>query len=98
MTAQLIHGTTETSDEAAESSESSARAILGATLTFLALVSLWELLVRGFNIRAGSSRHRARSRSPWRSGETSSYAIRSSPSMRLCWASHCRLRSASRSR
>jgi len=49
MTAQLIHGTTETPDEAAESSESSARAILGATLTFLALVALWELLVRWFN-------------------------------------------------
>ena len=50
MTAQLIHGTTETSDEAAEPSEASARAILGATLTFLALVALWELLVRVFNI------------------------------------------------
>jgi NitT/TauT family transport system permease protein len=50
MTAQLIRGTTETSDEAAESSESSARAILGATLTFLALVALWELLVRRFSI------------------------------------------------
>ena len=50
MTAQLIRGTTETSNEAAESSESSARAILGATLTLLALVALWELLVRGFNI------------------------------------------------
>ena len=50
MTAQLIHGTTETLDDAAESRESSARAILGATLTLLALVGLWELLVRGFNI------------------------------------------------
>src|SRR5499425_3247400 len=42
MTAQLIHGTTETSDEATESSEASVRAILGATLTFLALVALGE--------------------------------------------------------
>ena len=50
MTAQLIRGTAETPDEAAESNESSARAILGATLTLLALVALWELLVRGFNI------------------------------------------------
>src|SRR5262249_46918758 len=50
MTAQLVRETTETSDEAPASSESSARAILGATLTFLALVALWELLVRGFNI------------------------------------------------
>lgn len=50
MTAQPIRGTTETSDEAAEPSEASARAILGATLTFLALVALWELLVRWFNI------------------------------------------------
>src|SRR6266446_6074033 len=50
MTAQLIRGTAETPDEAAESSETSARAILGATLTLLALVALWELLVRGFNI------------------------------------------------
>src|SRR5215467_785674 len=49
MTAQPYRGTTETSDEVGESSESSARAILGATLTFLALVGLWELLVRGFN-------------------------------------------------
>jgi NitT/TauT family transport system permease protein len=49
MTAQLIRGTAETSDEVAESNESSARAILGATLTFLALVALWELLVRWFN-------------------------------------------------
>jgi len=50
MTAQLVGETTETSDEVPESSESSARAILGATLTFLALVALWELLVRAFNI------------------------------------------------
>src|SRR5262245_56655708 len=56
MTAQLIRGTTETlgedpeSNESAESNESSARAILGASLTFLALVALWELLVRGLNI------------------------------------------------
>ena len=50
MTAQLIHGTTETTDEGAESSEASVRAILGATLTFLALVALWELLVRVFHI------------------------------------------------
>jgi NitT/TauT family transport system permease protein len=55
MTAQLSRGTAETPDktapdEAAESNESSARAIAGATLTFLALVALWELLVRGFNI------------------------------------------------
>jgi NitT/TauT family transport system permease protein len=50
MTVQLIRETTETSDEATESSESSARAIVGATLTFLALVGLWELLVRGLNI------------------------------------------------
>jgi NitT/TauT family transport system permease protein len=50
MTAQLTGGTTETSDEGPESSETSARAILGATLTFLALVALWELLVRRFNI------------------------------------------------
>jgi len=55
MTAQLIHGTTETPGEDAEledaeSNESAARAILGATLTFLALVALWELLVRGLNI------------------------------------------------
>jgi hypothetical protein len=44
MTAQLIRGSTETSDEVTESNGSSARAILGATLTFLALVALWELL------------------------------------------------------
>jgi NitT/TauT family transport system permease protein len=50
MTAQLTHATTETPDEAAESNESSARAILGATLTLLALVALWELLVRGLTI------------------------------------------------
>jgi NitT/TauT family transport system permease protein len=50
MTAQLIHEATETPDEAAGSSESSARTILGATLTFLALVALWELVVRGFDI------------------------------------------------
>jgi len=50
MTAQIIRGTAETSDEVAESSQVSARAILGAALTFLALVALWELLVRGFNI------------------------------------------------
>jgi NitT/TauT family transport system permease protein len=49
MTAQLIHGTTETLDEAAESNESPTRAILGAALTLLTLVALWELLVRGFN-------------------------------------------------
>src|SRR5215467_6569311 len=50
MTAQPIRGTTEMSDEAAEPSEASAWAILGATLTFLALLALWELLVRWFNI------------------------------------------------
>ena len=50
MTAQLVQGTAETPDEAAESSETSALAILGATLTLLALVALWELLVRAFNI------------------------------------------------
>jgi NitT/TauT family transport system permease protein len=50
MTAQLIGETTETSDEAADPDESPARAIIGATLTFLALLVLWELLVRGFSI------------------------------------------------
>src|SRR5215470_10863889 len=55
MTAQLIRGTAETPGkgaelEDAESNESAARAILGATLTFLALVALWEVLVRGLNI------------------------------------------------
>jgi NitT/TauT family transport system permease protein len=49
MTAQLIHGTTEALDEAAESNASPAQAILGATLTCLALLAVWELLVRGFN-------------------------------------------------
>jgi NitT/TauT family transport system permease protein len=52
MTAEPIRGTTETPDEAAEPSEASARAVLGATLTFLALVALWEMLVRVFNIPA----------------------------------------------
>jgi NitT/TauT family transport system permease protein len=50
MTAQLTRETTETSDESAEPSEASAWAILGATLTLVALVGLWELLVRGFKI------------------------------------------------
>jgi hypothetical protein len=98
MTAQLIRGATETSDEAAEPTEPSARAVLGATLTFLVLVALCELLARGFNPQAGSSRRRASSRSPWGSRETNSYAIRSSPSLRLCWASHYRLPSAFHSR
>jgi NitT/TauT family transport system permease protein len=49
MTAQLIRRTTETSDEVAECSGSSAWAILGATLTFIALVALWELLVWWYN-------------------------------------------------
>src|SRR5262245_7695607 len=50
MTAQLIRGTIERPDEAVEPSESAIRAVLGATLTLLALVALWELLVRGFNV------------------------------------------------
>ena len=50
MTAQLIRGTIERPDEAVEPSESAIWAVLGATLTLLALVALWELLVRGFNV------------------------------------------------
>ncbi|MBO0754703.1 MAG: hypothetical protein J2P54_02500, partial [Bradyrhizobiaceae bacterium] len=44
------NGAPETPREAAASNESPARAILGATLTFLVLVARWELLARGFNI------------------------------------------------
>jgi NitT/TauT family transport system permease protein len=39
-----------TSDETLEHTGSPARAILGATLTFIALVALWEVLVRTYNI------------------------------------------------
>ncbi len=52
MTAKPGRGSTATSDEVAESGESPARAILGATLTFLALLAMWEMLVRGFNTPA----------------------------------------------
>jgi hypothetical protein len=37
-------------DEDLETGESPAKAALGATVTFIALVALWELLVRAFNI------------------------------------------------
>jgi NitT/TauT family transport system permease protein len=37
-------------DEMLEPAESTVRAILGATLTFIVLVALWELLVRAFNV------------------------------------------------
>jgi len=50
MTAQLVHGPTETLDEAVEPSDSPIRAVLGAVLTFVALVALWEVLVRGFAV------------------------------------------------
>ena len=50
MTAQPAPEKTETPDDTAEHGESAARAILGATVTFIALVALWELLVRGFNV------------------------------------------------
>jgi hypothetical protein len=50
MTTERIAETIEAADEALDSGESPVKAILGATLTFIALVTLWELLVREFNV------------------------------------------------
>jgi NitT/TauT family transport system permease protein len=50
MTVDRAGETIEAPDEAAEKAGSPATAILGAMLTFIVLIALWELLVRGFNI------------------------------------------------
>jgi NitT/TauT family transport system permease protein len=50
MTVDRAAETVEAPDEGAEKAGSPATAILGATLTFVVLVALWELLVRAFNI------------------------------------------------
>ena len=52
MTAQLAHEPTDAADEIDRPSESAARAIVGATLTFVALLGLWEWLARSFDIPA----------------------------------------------
>jgi NitT/TauT family transport system permease protein len=50
MTTERIAETIEAPDEALDSGESPVKAILGATLTFIVLVALWELLVREFKV------------------------------------------------
>ena len=40
----------QTEDEDIEKAQSSLQSILGATLTFIILVVLWEILVRWFNV------------------------------------------------
>jgi NitT/TauT family transport system permease protein len=50
MKADRASRTVAAPEDAPEPAESSARAILGASLTFIALVALWELLVRRFDI------------------------------------------------
>jgi NitT/TauT family transport system permease protein len=50
MTAEPMAQPAEPPDEALETGESPAKAALGATVTFITLVALWELLVREFNV------------------------------------------------
>jgi len=50
MTAERTPQTIELPDEALEAGEPPARAIVGATVTFVTLLVLWELLVREFKV------------------------------------------------
>ena len=50
MTAERMAQTNELPDESLELGESPARAMAGATLTFVVLLALWELLVREFKV------------------------------------------------
>jgi NitT/TauT family transport system permease protein len=50
MTVDRAAETIEAPDADAEKAGSPATAILGATLTFVVLIALWELLVRAFNV------------------------------------------------
>jgi hypothetical protein len=50
MTVERMARTIEPPNEPVATSESPGRAIVGATLTFIALVALWQLLVREYKI------------------------------------------------
>jgi NitT/TauT family transport system permease protein len=50
MTTERISETIEAPDEALDSGESAVKAILGATLTFIVMVVLWEVLVRELKV------------------------------------------------
>jgi NitT/TauT family transport system permease protein len=50
MSVETINTPLDTEDEALEPAQSTAKAVLGATVTLVALVILWELLVREFQI------------------------------------------------